>query len=255
MNYPEKIDSREKMDSREEKKMDYRGWLKSKHTEVTDILEQRASEVSGKFLNPKNVAEITDIFKEYLRARNDVEESKKQEFGHGLTYPNHPAPGEPYIVINDLIDKPQYREVLLRLFSDRISNSKLFQLVKNKSSATVRVRYVVGFDEKVKYNHDTNDYYYNDPRKGYEHPELVRFADNTLRRSGGSKTKKKWPRKNDKRRSRKNDKRRTRKNDKRRSRKNDKRRSRKNDKRRSRKNDKRRSRKNDKRRPRKNDKI
>jgi hypothetical protein len=183
--------------------MDSRAELKSKHAKMTYIPEKRTFEASGKLFD---VEKINEYFKQYLRDRRDINESKKQTFGHGLTYPNNPAPGEPYIVIKDLIDKPKYRGVLLRLFNDRISNSATFQLFKNKSSAETRVQHVVGFDEKVKYNHDTNDYYYNDPRKGYEHPELVRFADYSYRRSGGSKTKKKWPRKNDKRRSRKNDK-------------------------------------------------
>jgi hypothetical protein len=190
---PLTLDILKKMESQD--RIRKRESLKSKHTEVTDILKQLAAEVRHKLLDPKNVRKFPENFKEYRRARNDVEESKKQEFGHGLTYPDHPAPGELYIVIKDLNDKPEYRAVLLRLFRDRIRNSKISRFVgNNKRSTEERIKHVVGFKNSAKYDHDNDD-----PLKGYLHPELIRKSHKSnLKRSGGSKTKKKWPRKNDK---------------------------------------------------------
>jgi len=182
---PLTLDILKKMES--QARIRKREWLKSKHTEVTDILEQLAAEVRHKLLDPKNVRKFPENFKEYRRARNDVEESKKQEFGHGRTYPDHPAPGELYIVIKDLNDNPEYRAVLLRLFRDRISNSKISRFFgNNKRSAEERIKHVVGFKNSAKYDHDNDD-----PLKGYLHPELIRKSRKSdFRRSGGSKTKK-----------------------------------------------------------------
>lgn len=145
---------------------EHRKGLKVLHKSRSTLLKQNKFEALKELRQSKGTPEFNQRFQKLSQIKHNLEEMKKREFGNNRTYPNHPDIGDKYILLSDL-ENPKYADVLPRLISARVSNSKFTRKItgRDKAPNKVRVEKLVG-----------------------DHKELIRIARNYSR--GGRTTRK-----------------------------------------------------------------